>query len=71
MDLKNWVAEYVESNETAEEAIKQVVINALLCAKKHHLQCTLGEGAECAKTYNDLLEQIYNDKVEFNLNERG
>ena len=64
MDLQEWKKEYVDKYETPQDALKHVIANALLCAKRHHLECSEGEGVECAKTYIDLLNLLHSDEVQ-------
>jgi hypothetical protein len=68
MNLQEWEKEYVESNETPQEVLKHMVIQALICAKRHHLECVMGEGTEASKPYNDLLNMLYGDEVQIDFN---
>lgn len=63
MTPEQWKSKYVRDEQTPEEVMREIIIEALFYAKIHYLESNMEKGDEQAKVCNDFLEIFARGKV--------
>lgn len=58
-----WKNKYVREEQTTEEVMREIIIEALFYAKIHYLESNMEKGDKRAKVCNDFLEIFTRGKV--------